>query len=77
MVAGFLEGGFGELVVGELELLDAQHVDRIGGQPVQDLLQAYVQGVHVPGGEFHDCCRPFVYAVLRGAAFQKTDLATH
>ena len=30
-----------------------QHVDRIGGKPVQHLRQAHGERVDVPGGEFH------------------------
>ena len=42
-----------KLVVGELELLQAQGIDRIGGQPGEHLGQAYGQGVDVPGGNLH------------------------
>jgi hypothetical protein len=42
-----------EFVVGELGLLDAEHVDRVGGEPLQQVRQAHFQGVDVPGGNFH------------------------
>lgn len=43
-----------ELVVGHLELLQAQDIDRIGGEPVEDMLEAGGEGVDVPGGNFHE-----------------------
>ena len=42
-----------KLVVAELELLQAQGIDRMGRQPVKDLRQPHRQRVDVPGGEFH------------------------
>ncbi len=43
----------GELVVGEFEFLQAQHVDATRRQPVDDMLLADFEGVDVPGGDFH------------------------
>ena len=42
-----------ELVVGELELLQRQHVDRVGRQPVQHVRQAGGVGIDVPGSDLH------------------------
>ena len=42
-----------KLVVGELEFLQRQRIDRVGLQPGQHLRQAHGQGVDVPGGDLH------------------------
>ncbi|HEY1148051.1 MAG TPA: hypothetical protein VGF27_05725 [Pseudoduganella sp.] len=42
-----------EFVIGQLGFLDAQHIDRIFAQPFEHVGQADIQGVHIPGGEFH------------------------
>jgi len=43
-----------KLVVGELEFLQAQHIDGVGGQPFQHLRQTDGEGVDVPGGYAHN-----------------------
>ncbi|MNV80110.1 hypothetical protein D3C71_1736920 [compost metagenome] len=53
LIAGFFESVVRKLVVGELELLQAQGVHRVAGQPGQHLRQAHGQGVDVPGGNTH------------------------
>ena len=53
LVAGRLQDLQRELVVAHLELLQAQHVDRVGGEPVEHVLQAGGEGVDVPGGDSH------------------------
>ena len=59
--ARFGKCGRREFVVGELELLQGQHIDRLGSQPVQHLRQAHGQRIDVPGGDLHghqaDACR--------------------
>ena len=42
-----------KMLVTEFEFLQTQHIDRVGGQPVQHLRQAYFEGVDVPGGDLH------------------------
>ena len=49
----FLKSLQGKTLVGQFELLQTKHVYGVGGQPVQNLRETDVQGVHVPGGEFH------------------------
>ena len=53
LVTGCRKGRMRKLVVGHLGLLQHQHINRVGCQPVQHLWQADRQGVHVPGGESH------------------------
>src|SRR5690349_12140829 len=53
IVASVLEHLKRKLVVAHLEFLQAQDIDRIGGQPVEDVLQAGGGGVDVPGGQLH------------------------
>ena len=53
LVARLLQRGVGEFVVGQLQLLQAQCIDRVGGQPGQHLGQANREGVDVPGGKLH------------------------
>ena len=45
--------GDGEFIVGELEFLQAQHVDAARCQPVDHMLLADLEGIDVPGGNFH------------------------
>jgi hypothetical protein len=52
-VADGREFGDGEFVVGELEFLQAQYVDAARCQPVDHMLLADLEGVDVPGGNFH------------------------
>ena len=51
--AGLRKGLEGELVVGHFQFLQHQHIDRVGGEPVQHLGQAHTEGIDVPGGNFH------------------------
>ena len=48
-IARILQGLKREFVVGALELLQPQHIDRVGRQPVDHMGQARRQRVHVPG----------------------------
>ena len=66
LVAGRIDLGDGEFVVGELGLLDAEHVDGIGGEPLKQVRQADFQGVDVPGCDFHSCFGSCMHA--KGAA---------
>jgi hypothetical protein len=50
-VARRAQGVEWKLVVGELQLLQAQHVHRVGGGPVQHVLQPCGERVDVPGGD--------------------------
>ena len=52
-IARGLERIVRKFVVGELELLQAQRVHRVGGQPLKHLGQAHRQRIHVPGGNLH------------------------
>ncbi|KAF1858411.1 hypothetical protein Lal_00014922 [Lupinus albus] len=52
-IAGRVDVRHGELVVRELGLLDAEHVDGVGGEPLQQVRQADLQRVHVPGCDLH------------------------
>jgi hypothetical protein len=67
LVAGGLDLGLREFIVGELGLLDAEHVDRIGGQPLQQVGEADFQRIDVPGNYFHRCVRRGVSCELQGA----------
>ena len=53
VVASGLDLGLREVVILELGLLQADHVGLCGRQPVQQLRQANLEGINVPGGEFH------------------------
>ena len=53
VVARVLQRSVRKLVIGQLQLLQAQGIHRVGGQPGQHLGQTYRQGVDVPGGNFH------------------------
>jgi len=53
VVAGGLELGDREGLVLELELLQAERVGLVGGEPVEDLRQANLERVDVPGGDLH------------------------
>ena len=47
------EGGSGEFVLVEFELLQGEDVGLVFGEPVLHLRQAHVEGIDVPGGDFH------------------------
>src|SRR6185369_16523170 len=49
-----------ELVVAELELLQAENIDRIGGGPVQDMRKPRRQRIDIPGGKFHELTRGLI-----------------
>ncbi len=59
LVAGFHQGGVREFVVAHFELLQRQHIDRVGSQPIQHLRQPHRERVDVPGGKFHGVTDPF------------------
>ena len=52
MVTGGLDLGTREIVVLELQLLQADDVGRGFGQPVEQMRQADLQRIDVPGGDF-------------------------
>ena len=53
LIACLLERVVRKFVVGELELLQAQRIDRVGREPGQHLGQADGEGVDIPGGDLH------------------------
>jgi hypothetical protein len=54
----------GEFVVGELELLQAEGIDRVGRQPLEHLGQTHGKGIDVPGGNFHFYKNSFIFNEL-------------
>ena len=55
LIARGLEGGAGELVGAALDLLHGQRINVRALQESQDAVDASTGGVHVPGGQAHDC----------------------
>jgi hypothetical protein len=53
LVAGSVEFGDREFVVRQLGLLDTEHVNRIGVQPLQQMCKTNFQRIHIPGDNFH------------------------
>ena len=51
--AHHLQGGGGEFVLVELEFLQNEDIGLMVGKPVLHLLQAHVEGIDVPSGDFH------------------------
>lgn len=41
-----------EFLVRQFQLLQAEHVGAVAREPVEDVLFAHVEGIHVPGGDF-------------------------
>ena len=52
-VAGVLQGLQRKFFIWDFQLLQTQHIYRVGGQPVEHLRQPHGQRVDVPGGNFH------------------------
>jgi len=42
-----------ELFVGHFQFLQAQHIGLTEFEPIDDMLLAHLEGIHVPRGEFH------------------------
>ena len=57
-VAGVVKGLQRKFFIWNFQLLQAQHFNRVGGQPVEHLRQPHGQRVDVPGGNFHDAVSP-------------------
>ena len=52
-VAGTFDFRDGKLGILELEFLQADHVRLIGGEPIQQVRQADVQRIDIPGSQLH------------------------
>ncbi len=53
VIAGVFNGLGRKVVIGQFGFLQAQHVGGVRGEPVEHLRQAHLQGIDVPGGDFH------------------------
>jgi len=53
VVADGFQFGERKRLVLEFQLLQAQRIGFVRGQPVEHLGEAHFQGVDVPGGDFH------------------------
>ena len=54
LIAGGIDVGYREFVVGQFGFLQTQHIYRIVGKPLQYLRQTDFEGIDVPGSDFHE-----------------------